>query len=258
MLSYQHIYHAGNAADLHKHALMAWMLDYLTAKPKPLSYFETHAGRGLYHLKSDAARKTAEADSGINRVLRDGELDQDHPLMVALDAVRWEFGEDAYPGSPLLARHFLREDDKIHLAELHPAEFEALSEVGGFAKLHRRDGFEMTHALTPPMPRRGMMLIDPSYELKDEYAEMPRHVARIAGRWNVGVIALWYPILSEPRHIPMLNQLRQNHPDAVRSEVHFAPPRPGHGMIGSGMFVLNPPWGLADEAERIEQLFKSF
>lgn len=150
MLSYQHAYHAGNLADLHKHALLAWMLAYLAAKPKPLSYLETHAGRGLYDLAAPEAEKTGEADAGITRALAENWLAADHPLRLALETVRARHGATAYPGSPLIARHFLRPGDVAHLAELHPAEHQALAEVAGFAHLHRQDGFQMAQALCPP------------------------------------------------------------------------------------------------------------
>lgn len=256
MLSYQHAYHAGNLADLHKHALLATALDYLTRKDKPLSYLETHSGRGLYRLDAPEARKTGEARMGIERAQAQSWLAPDHPLMRALAAVRAEHGPDAYPGSPLIARHFLRPGDSTHLAELHPGEYRALAENAGFATLHHGDGLQMALALCPPDPRRGMLLIDPSFEVKADYAALPRVIGRIARKWNVGVIALWYPLLADARHRPMIAELEQAHPGALRSEVGFAPARPGHAMTGSGMFVINPPWGLADESARLQAMFR--
>ncbi|MBK4216655.1 23S rRNA (adenine(2030)-N(6))-methyltransferase RlmJ [Paracoccus caeni] len=256
MLSYQHAYHAGNLADLHKHALLASALDYLTQKPKPLTYLETHSGRGLYRLDGVEAHKTGEANAGILRAEADGWLPADHPLLEAVAKVRRAYGANTYPGSPLIAAQFLRFEDRAHLAELHPAEFAALEQVAGFASLHHRDGFQMAQAVTPPTPRRGMLLIDPAYEVKAEYATIPRAVGQISRKWNVGVIALWYPILTDKRHLPMLEALQDAHPEALRSEVGFAPARPGHSMVGSGMWVLNPPYGLAEEAERLEAMFQ--
>ena len=257
MLSYQHAYHAGNLADLHKHALLAWMLEYLCAKPKPLSYLETHAGRGLYDLSGAEAAKTGEAAAGITRALAENWLAADHPLRRALEDIRARHGASAYPGSPLIARHFLRPGDVAHLAELHPAEHEALAAVAGFAHLHRQDGFAMTQALCPPTPRRGLLLIDPSYEIKADYDRIPAQIAKLARKWNVGTIALWYPILTDDRQAPMAETLRAAHPDALSSEIRFPPARPGHGMVGSGMFVINPPYGLSDEAARIEALYET-
>ncbi|WP_025061499.1 23S rRNA (adenine(2030)-N(6))-methyltransferase RlmJ [Sulfitobacter guttiformis] len=251
MLSYQHIYHAGNLADVHKHALLAWMLDYLTAKDKPLTYIETHAGRALYDLSADEALKTGEAKAGIAQARK--WFKPEHPYARVLDRVTAEDGLNAYPGSPLIAAHLLRPTDTIHLAELHPREHAALelamSPTG--AKIHLRDGFETAFALCPPMPRRGLLLIDPSYEIKEDYNTIFRHIAKLHRAWNVGIIALWYPILTSRMHEPMLEALSAQHPDALRHEVRFAPARPGHGMVGSGMFVLNPPYGLSQEAKRL-------
>lgn len=256
MLSYQHAYHAGNLADLHKHALLASALDYLTRKDKPLSYLETHSGRGLYHLDGAEAEKTQEARAGILRAEADGWLPRDHPLLTALEQVRDTHGDRAYPGSPLIAEHFLRPMDSAHLAELHPAEFAALRQVAGFARLYHQDGFQMAKAVCPPLPRRGLLLIDPSYEVKTDYADIPKQIDQIARKWNVGVIALWYPMLSDNRHRPMLDRLMDSHPQALRSEVRFPPVRAGHAMVGSGMWVLNPPYGLSDRAAEIEAIFR--
>lgn len=255
MLSYQHAYHAGNLADVHKHALLATALSHLTAKPKPLTYIETHAGRGLYDLASAAAQRTQEAEAGIMRALARGWLPPDHPLSDALAAARDRFGPRAYPGSPLIAAHFLRPGDTAHLAELHPAEHAALSGVAGFARLHQQDGFAMANGLIPPTPRRGLLLMDPSYEVKADYDRLPGWIARVVRKWNVGVIALWYPILTDERHLGMMALLTADHPQALLSEVRFPPARAGHGMIGSGMFVINPPYGLDAEAARLATLY---
>ena len=255
MLSYQHIYHAGNAADVQKHALLAWMVDYLVQKDKPLSYIETHAGRGLYDLGSDEAAKTGEANAGVARFA--SRFAPDHPYRQRLAEVRARYGEAAYPGSPLIAALTLRDTDTIHLAELHPQEFRALAENLGPWNAHcqHRDGFEMALALCPPTPRRGLMLIDPSYEVKADYDRIPKILAQIARKWNVGVICLWYPILASNPHIPMLTDLTQTFPAALRCDLRFPPARDGHGMTGSGMFVINPPFGLAEEAARSISLF---
>ncbi len=256
MLSYQHIYHAGNLADLHKHALLAWMLARMAEKPKPFRYMETHAGRGVYDLHDEHARRTGEARAGILRAEAEGWLPPDHPLPRAIASVRSRFGDTAYPGSPAIAVALLPRDCPMDLAELHPQECAALRAVmPSRVRVHQRDGFEMANALCPPMPRRGMLLIDPSYEVKDDYDRLPGLIGRIAHKWNVGVIALWYPILTVPRHAPMLAGMAGAHPGLLVSEVRFAPAREGHGMIGSGMAVINPPWGLAEEAARIEALF---
>ncbi len=258
MLSYQHIYHAGNMADLHKHALLAVMLDYMTAKPKPMSYIETHAGRGVYDLAAPEAVRTGEAAAGITRALGAGWFGADHPLMRALGRVRAEIGPTAYPGSPRIAAALLRPGDAMHLAELHPGEHDALVAAmrGTGARVRRQDGIAMAHSICPPEPRRGLMLIDPSWEVKSDYQSIPAALARLHRKWNVGVIALWYPILRDNRHGAMLDRLEAGFAGAMRCELSFPPARAGHGMTGSGMFVINPPWGLAQEAARLRAVIR--
>ena len=257
MLSYQHAYHAGNLADVHKHALLAWALAYLTAKDKPLSYIETHAGRGLYDLTGAESDKTGEAAAGIARA--EGWLPPDHPYRRHLTQVRAIHGAQSYPGSPLIAAALLRGGDVMHLCELHPAEFRALeanlSPWG--AHIAQVDGLEAAIALTPPTPRRGLMLIDPSYEVKADYDRLPGIIGKVIKRWNVGIVALWYPILLDVPHVQMLAALTRDFPDALRSEVRFPPIREGHRMAGSGMFVINPPYGMIEEATRLLAIFEA-
>lgn len=258
MLSYQHIYHAGNLADVQKHALLCTMLGYLTQKDKPLSYLETHSGRGLYQLDAPEAIKTGEAAAGIDLIQARGLLPADHPYLQALERVRDAHGKRAYPGSPLLAAESLRPQDKMHLAELHPQEHAALDYVMSpyDAYVVKKDGLTMAQSLCPPQPRRGLLLIDPSYEVKDEYEAIPKAIGQIHRKWNVGVIALWYPILTDDRHTPMLAALEALAlPKTLRHEVRFPPAREGHRMVGSGMFVVNAPWGLEDEAARLDRVF---
>lgn len=257
MLSYQHIYHAGNLADVQKHALLAFALEYLVQKDKPLTYIETHAGRGLYDLGAPEAVKTGEAEGGI--ALAEAWFPPGHPYRQRLAEVRARFGPAAYPGSPLIAALSLRETDSLHLAELHPQEHRALCEALApwGAHIHRQDGFQMALAITPPTPRRGLMLIDPSYEVKEDYAAIPRHLAAIHRKWNVGILMLWYPILTSAAHRPMLAALERDHPGALRHEVTFPPVREGHRMVGSGIFVINPPYGLAEEAARLARHFNA-
>jgi 23S rRNA (adenine2030-N6)-methyltransferase len=256
MLSYQHLFHAGNLADVQKHALLAWVLDYLIQKDKPLSYIETHAGRGIYDLGAEEAIKTGEADKGIT--VAEALFPKGHPYLNRLNEVRASYGPLAYPGSPLIAALSLRDQDTIHLAELHPQEHQHLRHAMNPWETHiyQRDGFDLALALTPPTPRRGLMLIDPSYEVKADYEAIPKHIANIARKWNVGIVALWYPILTGGAHAPMLTALQAQFPEALRTEVRFPPVREGHRMEGSGMFVVNPPYGLAEEAARVEAIFK--
>ncbi len=150
MLSYQHAYHAGNLADVHKHAMLAVALDHMTAKDKPLCYFETHAGRGLYRLDAPEALKTGEAAQGIARVA--GWFDTDHPYARARVTVTATHGATAYPGSPLIAAALLRPMDSITLAELHPAEVSALRNAlpDRYVEVVQQDGLAMALSRTPP------------------------------------------------------------------------------------------------------------
>lgn len=258
MLSYQHIYHAGNLADVHKHALLAEILAYLTRKDKPLTYAETHSGRGLYQLDSDEAVRTGEALAGIERALLEGWFEEDHPLSRAISGVKDQHGRSAYPGSPLIAASLLWPQDSLHLAELHPQEYRALKKaVAPYgARTYQQDGFELAQSLLPPTPRRGMLLIDPSYEVKADYDRLPNIITTLNRKWNVGIIALWYPILTNGRHEAMCDALRKRDlPKVLHHQVRFPAAREGHGMVGSGMFIVNATYGLEEAAGRLDALF---
>ena len=256
MLSYQHGYHAGNLADVHKHALLAWIISYMTRKDKPLSYLETHAGRGLYDLSSTESVKTGEAAQGIAK--HADWFAKDHPYARVLKTVRDKNGPDAYPGSPTIAAELLRDQDDITLAELHPAEFSALGDamINYAAQVKQQDGFTLAMSRTPPTPRRGLLVCDPSFEVKTDYDDIPEFFAKIHRRWAVGVLILWYPILTSGAHVNMVRDLKSAIPDGIAHEVAFPPARPGHGMTGSGLFVVNAPYGFAEEAGRIAAHFK--
>jgi 23S rRNA (adenine2030-N6)-methyltransferase len=242
MLSYQHAYHAGNAADLHKHAVLAELLVRLTAKPRGLAYLETHAGRGLYDLAAPEALKTGEAEHGIGRIAPDPE----GPYGRSLAAVRARHGATAYPGSPLIARHLLRPQDRMVLMELHPAEHAALcralgpSGTGGPAvAVHRRDGWEGILALTPPRPRRGLVLVDPSWEIKADYERAVTVLRRLVARWPEAVILVWYPLLAAGRHERLVAGLESL--PHLRDEVGIVGRQ--DGMTGLGLILLNAPHG---------------
>ena len=257
MLSYQHIYHAGNLADVHKHSLLAWALSYMTRKDKPLSYMETHAGRGLYDLTDAAALKTGEAAQGILRAA--DWFAADHPYSQVRAQITEKHGSDAYPGSPAVAAEALRPMDNVYLSELHPQEFAALRDnmasYGGVFK--QMDGWEMALSMCPPDPRRGLLLIDPSFEVKSDYQTIPKTIAQIHRKWGVGVIMLWYTILTDGPHKPMVRALQDAISDGFRHEVRFPPARDGHRMVGSGLFVVNAPYGFEEEAAKLSALFSA-
>ena len=265
MLSYRHGYHAGNHADVLKHLVLLGLLQKLLAKGKPFTYIDSHSGGGIYDLNSAEARLNTEHASGISRVWHS--RSQDPLLNLYVGRVR-DLNEDGrlrwYPGSPTLAADCLRADDHMHLLELHPAELEELRYnhlhalgTDDRVSIHQRDAFEGLLAITPPEPRRGLALIDPSYEVKADYDRLPSIIGKVIKRWNVGIVALWYPILLDVPHVQMLAALTRDFPDALRSEVRFPPIREGHRMAGSGMFVINPPYGMAEEAARLLAVFEA-
>ena len=258
MLSYQHIYHAGNLADVHKHSVLACVLSYLTQKEKPLTYLETHSGRARYELDSVASQKTGEAAKGILGIDLEAWFEADHPYRRLVTKTQAAYGTMAYPGSPWIASMLLRARDSLQLAELHPAEAKILIEtMGNRARVHQKDGYVVANAICPPTPRRGFMLVDPSYEVKAEYTQIPAFFSRIADKWNVGVLMLWYPILVNSSHIPMIRELKRRFPDVTIHEVGFPAACDNHGMIGSGVLIVNSPYGLKDELLRLSDCFRS-
>lgn len=243
MLSYQHAYHAGNLADVHKHQTLVKILSHLAKKDKALTYVETHAGRGLYDLQSVEAIKTGEAAAGILR-LNPHDIDPDYRDV--LDEVKKDYGDMAYPGSPKIAQMLLRSYDKMYLAELHPQEFKALE--SNFKKdkriqCHHQDGFDLALSVCSSSVKRGMVLIDPSYEIKSEYFEIPKRIAQIHKKWNVGIVMLWYPILPSGAHHDMVETLKTaNYPKVSHDEVMFESGLENHRLIGSGLFIINTPY----------------
>ncbi|QDL91402.1 23S rRNA (adenine(2030)-N(6))-methyltransferase RlmJ [Paroceanicella profunda] len=237
MLSYQHAYHAGGPADLHKHMALAGLLERLCRKPRPISVFETHAGRGLYDLDAPESARTGEAAEGIDLIPPPA---PDTPFGRALAATRAAHGPRAYPGSPLIARSLLRAHDPLTLFELHPTEHAALSRAmtGENTVIRKRDGFAGLLSIAPPKPRQGLVLVDPSYEVKDEYAATARFVRALLGQWSEAVVMVWYPLLPARRHEALIEGLSRL--PVLRDEVGFTL-KDGKGMTGSGLLILNAP-----------------
>ncbi len=236
MLSYQHAYHAGNPADLHKHLVLAELLTLLTRKARGISYLETHAGRGLYDLSAPESLKTGEAAEGIAALTLPA-----CPLKTAIDAAQRSFGPAAYPGSPLIAQTLLRAQDRLHLMELHPAEYGALRKAlrNEITAVHKRDGYEGVLSLSPPKPRKGLVLIDPSYEIKTEYEQVADFTHKLMAKWPEATMMIWYPILPAGRHEDLINGLKLKF---IRHEVSFDL-KDGEGMTGSGLVLVNAPYG---------------
>ena len=257
MLSYQHGYHAGNRADVHKHAALCILLARLVEKPKPLTYMETHAGRGLYNLNGPEALKTGEAQEGIRRLRASGGPPPGHPYRQVLESTEKAFGLGFYPGSPLIAKTLLRPEDQIHLMELHPQEHAALRRAvrGDNVHVHKRDGFEGVLALSPPTPRRGLVLIDPSYEVKTEYRATADFVQVLHRKWPEATILVWYPVLEQAFGFELTAPLlKAGLPDLLHLEIAFPPLKDSHGMVGSGLILINTPYGVEEALHAVGKL----
>ncbi|MBF0625787.1 MAG: 23S rRNA (adenine(2030)-N(6))-methyltransferase RlmJ [Magnetococcales bacterium] len=260
MLSYLHDFHAGGPADVHKHLTLAVVLARLTAKDKPLSYIESHAGAGLYDLEAAEARKTGEALLGVRRLLERGLLPEGHPYRRVLKLIHERHGPDHYPGSPRLAQLLLRPTDHLHLMELHPRAQVALRRHlrGANVHIHDRDGYEGVLAILPPRPRRCLILVDPSYEVKTEYAQAGQFVLDIHRKCPHGVVLLWYPLLRDDLHPPLCRTLEQAAlPGFARREVRVADPESPRNLYGSGFLCVNLPYGVEEALVEAEGLVRS-
>lgn len=253
MLSYRHAFHAGNHADVLKHLVLIQVLRHFNLKDKPWWFVDTHAGAGAYRLDSVHARKNAEYESGISRL-----WDQDDPPPPVADYIEQvrAFNPDGklrlYPGSPQFAFQCGREADRLRLFELHSSDVELLAKhfahAGRRVAIRQADGFAEIKSVLPPPPRRGVTLIDPSYEDKRDYVRVIAAVKECISRFADGTIIIWYPELQrgDARQLP--EKLRKLAPAEwlqVSLTVH-APQQDGFGMHGSGLIVINPPWNLAE------------
>lgn len=256
MLSYRHAFHAGNFADVLKHSLVTLILDYMLNKDKGFSYIDTHAGAGMYRLSDASAQKTGEYRDGIGKLWQRNDIPSE--LAEYINIIR-ELNEQeelaVYPGSPTIAQHFLRRQDAAFLYDLHPADHRLLDDL--FARrrkiqVHKNNGFKALKGLLPPATRRAVVLIDPPYELKTDYHDAVAAVIKGYRQFSGGVFVLWYPVVqrhyveqmaqqfchSEVRNVLQLELQMQNDSDAF-------------GMTGSGLFIVNPPWVLQQQAETI-------
>ncbi len=251
MLSYQHIYHAGCLADVHKHAALSIILSKMVEKDKSIYYMETHAGRGLYDLNSDESQKTGEANAGITKLRN--KLPPKHPYTKLLESLP----KNIYPGSPLIAHKILRPIDRLFLSELHPQEFSALkNNMGNYSNVfvHDDNGYKKVLALSPPIVRRGLVLIDPSYEVKTEYADAAEFVKKLHKKWPEAVIMLWYPILQSGYHKEMCAILKTAElPKFWQQEVNF---KNGGNTLGSGLVICNLPYGTENGLDAAKSIFK--
>lgn len=252
MLSYRHAYHAGNFADVLKHMILCRILAYLVQKDKPLCFIDSHAGAGEYALTGKQALKTREFDTGIGRLWELKGLPPavaDYVGMVKAHNTGSQLL--SYPGSPWFARQRLRAHDRLVLCELHSTELHLLR---GFTRGDRRikvirgDGYQECIGLVPPHERRGLILIDPSYELKNDYSETVETLKRAWRRFETGVFALWYPVIERHRIDRMERELRRSGIRRIQLyELGVTTDTIEHGMTASGMIIVNPPWTLKEE-----------
>jgi 23S rRNA (adenine2030-N6)-methyltransferase len=248
MLSYRHAFHAGNHADVLKHYVFSLVLAYFNQKDKPYWVVDTHAGAGIYSLQDDFSQKNAEFENGIARLFTAKNLPESLADFVK---VIKSFNENNqlnfYPGSPKIAEAFLRADDKLRLFELHPSDFKLLTEnfKNRQTKIEMQDGFAGIKACLPPPTKRGVVLIDPPYELKNDYIRVVDCLKDSLNRFATGTYIVWYPLLQRPEPAIMIEKLKGLSANWLQVKMSIEAPREeGFGMFGSGMFIINPPYTL--------------
>jgi len=254
MLSYRHAFHAGNHADVLKHFVLFEVLRHFNRKDKPYWYVDTHAGAGRYDLQTKAASLNREYAQGIGRLWEAAGLPP--PLAEFVDVLRGLNRGPllrVYPGSPLLAHALMRPADRLQLFEMHPADLAALQArfkaAGRQVQVRGEDGFAGLLGILPPVTRRAIVLIDPSYEVKSDYRRVEEVLKGSLKRFAQGTYLVWYPLLRRSGAQVLRERLRRLGIDAwLQVELQVQrPPAGGAGMYGSGVFVINPPWNLPDQ-----------
>lgn len=255
MLSYRHAFHAGNHADVFKHLVLTLLIRTLLQKEKPFLYLETHAGAGHYSLRSTMAQKNREYETGIGRIWNDV-----HPHDMAEDYLRSvrvvNPGKSLhyYPGSPKIVRSLLRPCDRMVLCEWHSTEVEYL--FSEFRKdrqvrIEHCDGYHAIKAYLPPLQRRGLVHIDPSFELKDERRRLLEAIKEGYRRWPTGIFAIWYPIQDKGTANHFLRSFqRLNIPKILLVELMVLPDVPFR-LNGSGLIIINPPWQVEEKLRKV-------
>lgn len=258
MLSYQHAYHAGNFADVHKHLTLFAVIDHLLRKKSTVTYMDTHAGRGLYPLAAEETARLGEYREGIARLWQARTRLGDDPLLgdwlAAVGRIQARDGRlDHYPGSPWWLSDRLRASDRLMLFELHPGEHGHLARQAlpdNVQRIHG-DGLEGLVKRLPVATPRLCVLVDPSYERKAEYGKVAEALLEAMRLARHAVVLVWYPLLPAGRHRELLEGLREGGLRKIwRSELRLREAKEGErGMVGSGMLVINPPWGLDTRLE---------
>lgn len=249
MFGYRHLYHAGNFADVTKHVILVALLESLWRKQTPFAILDTHGGIGRYRLDSPQALKNREFADGIGRLWSQDEM----PEIVRryLDVVRRynPAGELlTYPGSPRIAREWLREQDRLLVTELNPSDHATLkSEFAGDRQVsvHLQDAYQGLKAFLPPKEKRGLVLIDPAFELRDEYDRLVQGIASAWQRWPSGLYAIWYPIQNQGLVTRLHEALcKSGIRKVLCAELTIRPAEQRSRLNGSGMLIINPPWQL--------------
>jgi 23S rRNA (adenine2030-N6)-methyltransferase len=251
MLSYRHGFHAGNIADVLKHSVLALVVSALKQKDKPFVYIDTHAGAGTYNLQSAYAEKTGEYRDGVGRLWTIKGKDAP-PAIAAYLALLHDLNPNGrlqiYPGSPQLLRRLLRPQDRMQLSELHGSDYLLLRNL--FAndrkvQVYEEDGLDGLKAKLPPLERRALVLIDPSYEVKSDYYRVVETLADACRRFATGVYCLWYPVIERRAAEKLLGRLKDT---GIRRqlciEFCWEEDTRGMGMTGCGLLLVNPPWQL--------------
>lgn len=252
-MNYRHAFHAGNFADIIKHATLARVLAYLSLKPAPFRVIDTHAGAGMYDLSGSEANRTGEWREGIAR-LRHTRLDDAAEAMLApwraeLDVLCPD--ETTYPGSPAIIRSLLRDDDRASFNELHGETFADLKRALGRddrLAVNQLDGYTAWKAQIPPPERRGLVLVDPPFEATDEFDRLAAGAATMARKWPIGIGMFWYPIKNPVAVARFEAKLKEtDFPKILIAELHVDAVEDGGPLAACGLAIVNPPYTLADE-----------
>lgn len=256
MLSYRHAFHAGNFADVLKHAVLANVLEYMTRKEKGFSYVDTHSGAGMYSLYDEKAEKTGEYKDGIGKLYQVNDLPElleDYVNLIK----RFNNGDELriYPGSPSVAHSFFRRQDNCQLFELHSTDHQLLSEHTERWKkcqVHQTDGYKGLLKLLPPVTRRGVVLIDPPYEIKDDYTKAVKTVIDAYRKFATGTYIIWYPVVKRESIDQMISEFQSSDVrNLLQIEFCTRADTDEYGMTGTGLFIVNPPWTLNKEMEEV-------
>ena len=256
-MNYRHAYHAGNFADVLKHVILARVIEHLKLKPQPFRVIDTHAGTGRYDLAGVEAGKTGEWEQGIGRVLAAQIPAAAESLLTPyLQAVRSLNGEGAlrhYPGSPLLARMLMRRGDQLVANELHEIDHNALKALFNNApdtKILNLDAWTAVKSLLPPKERRGAILIDPPFEMSDEFERLAGAVENALSRFKTGIYLIWYPLKCERAVARLLAKVKSaGAPKGLDARLWVSNPDEAAGLAGSGVLVINPPYQLAADLD---------